>query len=135
MRYLAEQQSCSRKQLSAILCCFLTPKPSYFQTQFASDFLLCTLCPLTHTPNEFRLEGGGGLQGRRSCVRRQNSKSFALGETRKSVHKVQHFIPHTAIPFKKKIKMNEPFIFLQSSGPNQIAGLGEALENGRTISC
>lgn len=35
----------------------------------------------------------------------------------------------------KKIKMNEPFMFLQSSGPNQIAGLGEALENRGTISC
>lgn len=65
----------------------------------------------------------------------RSAQALPLDETRKSGHKVRCFIPHTAIPLKKKIKMNEPFTFLQSSGPNQIAGLGEALENGGTISC
>lgn len=59
---------------------FLTPKCSSLQTQLASDFLLHTLGPLTHTPAEFRVERGGSLQGR-SCVRRACcvSTSFALG--------------------------------------------------------
>lgn len=46
MTYLAEHQSRPRKQLSAVLCCFLTPKSSYFQTQFASAHFASPHYPL-----------------------------------------------------------------------------------------
>lgn len=79
MRSLLSSSRVSESSCLQFCVAFLTPESSSFQTQFVSDFLLGTLGPLTRTPEEFKMGRVGGLQGRKSCVRRQNSKSLALG--------------------------------------------------------